>query len=103
MYICFIVLTSPLPFPLLPPSLPFQIILQVNTIPLDPYMLQLELQDIARPLRSDVDGNQTLESLARFPRIIQAGEDTEMVRGWCGFVKGYRVVTVHFVCVGICG
>jgi len=38
-----------------------------------PYQLQVEIQDIARPARIDIDGNQTLTDLSEFPRLRQIG------------------------------
>ena len=66
-----------LPSPSPSPSPPAH--LQINTTSLDPYMLQLELQDIDRDVACVAGNDARLGSLACFPRLIQLGDDTEEV------------------------
>ena len=44
------------------------------------YELQIELQNITRDRRNDIDGNQTLTDLSMFPRLRVTGASTTTVR-----------------------
>jgi len=64
---------------------PFPLPLHLQTNVADtvsPYQLQIQIQDLERPTRADIDGNQTLSNFSAFPRLRRMGAMSTSVCIW---------------------